>query len=424
MSTRATRAVLGALVAVTGIAALAACGSSTSSSNASSANSSGSAPSSASVPSASTGGTSSTAPVTIAVVAYKVPGIDLLTAMTAGANAAAQQIDGAGGIGGRRVVVTSCNSMFQPATATICAHKALAAHAIAMVGCENTWGTSGLLVLAAAKVPSLNCPTPETADVSNPWSFGLVPSDGEDQGFASYVCERSDIKKLGFLAVDVPSETSTFAGVEKVLGACGKRATAVFYPETATDVTPYVDKVVQAKPDFVQCDCFASQIVQIAQVLAGDGIPPSKFVVSASDLTPSTLAQSGTILNGIYSLSQFIPYQETTDPQVAAYLKAMNGSSHTQDADAEWGYMYVMAIDTAARQIGASAFNSVTLGHFLSTQTNVPLALSRSIVNPGPSFAPQEKQPFVRIYQWKNGTFTVVPAGPKKDGWVQGWLYP
>jgi ABC-type branched-subunit amino acid transport system substrate-binding protein len=344
--------------------------------------------------------------------------------MTAGANAAANTINAAGGVGGRKIVITSCNSMFQPSTATICAHEAVAAHAIAMVGCENAWGNSGLVVLSAAKVPSLNCPTPGTADVTNPWSFGLVPSDGEDQGFASYECSRPDIHKVGFLAVNVPSEISTFAGYLKVLKACGKTATPVFYPETATDVTPYVQKIVAAKPDFVHCDCFPSQIVQIVQVLEGSGIPASKFVTSSSALTPSALSESAKVLNGVFTMAQFTPYQDTSDPQVAAYLKAMNGSVHTHDTDAEWGYMYVMVIDTAAKQIGASNFNSVTLAKFLSTQNNVPLALSRSVVNPGPSFAPQEKQPWIRIYQWMNGNYNVVPAGPSKDGWVEGWLYP
>jgi hypothetical protein len=314
--------------------------------------------------------------------------------------------------------------MFQPSTALICARKALAAGAIAMVGCENAWGNSGLVALSAAKVPSLNCPTPGTADVTNPYSFGLVPSDGEDQGFASYVCSRSDIHHVGFLAVNVPSEISTFAGYLKVLKACGKTATPVFYPETATDVTPYVQKIVALKPDFVHCDCFPSQTAQIVQVLEGSGIPADKFVTSNAALTPQAIAQSSKVLNGILIMAQFTPYQNTSDPQVAAYLKAMNGSSQTDDSNAEWGYMYVMAIATAGTAIGASNFNGVTLAKFLSTQNNVPLALSRSIVNPGPSFAPQEKQPWIRIYQWKNRTYNVVPAGPSKDGWVEGWLYP
>jgi hypothetical protein len=87
--------------------------------------------------------------------------------------------------------------------------------------------------------------------------------------------------------------------------------------------------------------------------------------------------------------------------------------------------MYVMAIDTAAKSIGASNLNSVTLAKFLTTQNGVPLALSRSIANPGPSFAPQEKQPWIQIYQYTgNNVFKVIPAGPSMDGWVKGWIYP
>jgi ABC-type sugar transport system substrate-binding protein len=85
-----------------------------------------------------TAAASAKGPITLALVTYKVPGLDLLTPMTAGAQAAAKQINAAGGIGGRNIVITPCNSMFQPTTATKCAHDAISSKAVAMCGATRT----------------------------------------------------------------------------------------------------------------------------------------------------------------------------------------------------------------------------------------------------------------------------------------------
>jgi hypothetical protein len=293
-----------------------------------------------------------------------------------------------------------------------------------MIGCDNTWPTSGLPVLSAAKIPSLGCLTPGSADVTDPWSFGLNPSDGEDQAVASYLCDRSDVKKYGYLGVGVPSSESTYAGIQKVLQACGKSTTAVYYPETATDVTPYVQKLASEKPNWVQCDCFSAQVPAIAAAFANDGIPASHMSTPASALTASILAQGGKSLDGILAIEQFIPWDNTSDPQLAAYLNAMKSTSvNPQDVNAEWGYSFVMTIYDAAEAIGFGSFDSATLAHFLETQNNFPISLSRAVVNPGPSTAPQEKEPYARMYQWTCSTFQVIPAGPAKDGWERGWLY-
>jgi ABC-type branched-subunit amino acid transport system substrate-binding protein len=371
----------------------------------------------------SASGAATKAPVTLAVVTYKVPGLDLLTPMTAGAQAAASQINAAGGIGGRKVVITSCNSLFQPATDTVCAHNALNANATAMIGCDGAWSSSGLQVLEAAKVPSINCLT-GTVDVTNPWSFGITPSGlGEDQALAGYICERSDVKTMAFIAANLTADLPLVAGVKKVLTGCGKTLAPFLYPATATDVAPYVQKAANAKPDFVLLNVFGTQVVSMVTAFKQNGIPASKIAAPDADLPYATISQAGSVLNGIYSIEQFTPWDNTSDPQVAAYFDAMKGSSvDPRDGNVEWGYSDVMTIYDAAKHIGVDNFSSATLANFLQTQNNFPIPLSRVLVNPGPKIAPQEKQPWARIYQLQGGKFVLVPAGPSKDGWVEGWV--
>ncbi len=398
--------------------ALAACGSSSSTSSATSSASSSQA--TATSAAASTNKT----PVTLAMVAYKLPGIDLVTPMSAGADAAAAQINAAGGFGGRKLVITTCNSMLQPAAAVLCAHKVVGEHALAMFGCEDAWAVGALQVVTAAKIPSFNCPTSGLADSTSPWAFGLVPSNGEDQGVASYICTLPDVKTVSFIAVGVPSEVSTFAAVDKVFKACGKTAIPVYEPETTTDISPYVQKVIGAKPGFVMADVFAGQIETIVQQLEASGIPASKVATSISILPQATLNTVGKSLDGINTEWQFTPYTQTSDPTVSAYISGMKAlGADPQNENSEWGYSNVMAIYTAAKRIGFANFNSNTLAAFMRTANNVPIPVSRDIVNPGPSGGPSVKQPYVLIAQWTGSTFKVVPTGPNDDGWVRAWLY-
>jgi hypothetical protein len=125
---------------------------------------------------------------------------------------------------------------------------------------------------------------------------------------------------------------------------------------------------------------------------------------------------------GAYSLNQFTSWDQKTDPEVAAYLKAMEGSStDPRNATAIWGYAAVMWFYTAARQIGFERFDAASLAQFMSTKNDVHIPLSRSVVNPGPATGPQQKQPYVQIAQWKDGKMTVVAAGDEGDGWVLGY---
>jgi branched-chain amino acid transport system substrate-binding protein len=366
----------------------------------------------------------SKSPVTFALISYKIPGSDSLTELSAGANAAANQINATGGFGGRRVVIATCNSMLQPAAATVCAHKTLAEHPVAMFGCELSWSAAGLAVYAAAGIPSVNCPD-TTADFNNPWTFGLNSSAvGQQRGAARYVCTRSDVHKVVALFPNVPQIVISQQLAYQTLQGCGKQtATPVFYPLTAVDVSPYVTRVAQAKPDFVLLTGIGAQIVLLFKALQQAGIPPSHVIAPDIEFVYSTiLKQAGSAMNGAYAENQFDTWGDTTNPDVAAYLTAFKGSSvDPRDPTVAWGYSDVMWFYTAAKAIGFDKFNSASLTTFMRTQTNVHIPLSRSLINPGPKGFPQERQPYIQISQWKNGRMVVVPTGPNKDGWVYGY---
>jgi ABC-type branched-subunit amino acid transport system substrate-binding protein len=221
----------------------------------------------------------------------------------------------------------------------------------------------------------------------------------------------------------VAGQAANYTAITKVVHGCGKTATVVYVPPTATDLSPFVLKAANMKPDFVVTNVAGTQAVQAVQEFSQDGIPPSKISVPDSDFTAPVLTGAGKVLDGVVTIFQFDPWDLSSDPEVAAYLSAMKGSSvDPRNGNVEWGYSDVMALYNAAKQIGFNSFTSATLANYLGHQANVPLPLSRELVNPGPTVAPQEKQPYARLYQWNGSSFVLVPAGSAKDGWVQGWV--
>ncbi len=411
--------IFGACLALLCALALAACGSSSttsaSSSTTSASTGSASTATSAAVPSASK------TPIAFALISYRIPGSDSLTELTAGADAAANQINAAGGFGGRKVVIDVCNSMLNPAAATDCAHQMLADHPIAEFGCELTWYATGLPIYAAAGIPSINCPD-SPPDFNNPMAFGLNPSAiGQQVGAARWVCTMPNVHKVLSLFPNIPQIQGSLQLSYKVLQACGKTTeTPVLYPLTAVDVSPYVTKVAREKPDFILFSGIGAQVAIMFKALAQNGIPADHVAAPDVDFVYSTvLKPAGSAMNGAYAENQFDTWGDTANPDVAQYLAAFKGSSVARDPTIAWGYSDVMFLYAAAKSIGFDKFNSASLVNFLHTANNFHVPLSLNYVNPGPPGYPQEKQPYIQLSQWKNGTMSVVPTG--QNGWVYGY---
>src|SRR5262249_13567719 len=154
-----------------------------------------------------------------------------------------------------------------------------------------------------------------------------------------------------------------------IIKACGKTFSPVFYGLTP-DVTPFVNQVMQSKPDLVLMDSISAQVVQFAKAFQQNGLPASKLLSPDTDFAYSTILKTaGSSMDGAYSLGSFKGWGLTNDPEVAAYLKAMKASSSVdpRSGTVEWGYSMVMFLAAAAKQIGYSKFNSASLAKFMNT---------------------------------------------------------
>jgi ABC-type branched-subunit amino acid transport system substrate-binding protein len=365
-------------------------------------------------------------PVRFAVISINVPGVPLLPDYEAGARAAAAQLNASGGFGGRQVIIDSCNSSSQAAAATACAHTTLENHPIAEFGCDTVWGNAGLPIYADAKTPSFNCMN-TSADFNNPWNFGINPAGlGESRASARFACSRANVKSWLGLWPDLPAFHSDQNLAAQIVQGCGKQVlTPIFYPLTAVDVTPYVNKVVQANPDLVTFFGVGAGPVLFFKGFQQNNFPASRIIAPSSIfIAGTTIAQAGSAVNGAYSLNELQSWSNTKNPDVVRYLAAFKGSStDPRNATVQNGYMFVNWFYNVAKAVGFDKFNSATLAAFMNAKKNnrVHIPLSRTLLVPGPKKFPQQHQPYVLITQVQNAKLNVVPTGAKKDGWVYGY---
>lgn len=364
-------------------------------------------------------------PIRFSLISIKIPGVHLLDYHQAGAEAAAKKINAAGGIGGREVIIETCNSMMQPAVATNCARQTLAKKPTAQLGCETTWSATGLKLYARAEVPSFNCVnTPD--DFSNEWSFGLSASAfGGFRGMARYACQQPDVKKVVLFTQDIPQQRREAPGaVEPILEACGKSVSFVYYPLTGADLAPFIAKAAKEDPDFVITLAGAPMMVQMYRGFADAGIPAERISAPDSGTDYKTvLSRADGAMDGAVISTQFVSWGQPEDPEVKEFLQAMKDSGTEIDArnsSAVWGYQSVMWFNEVAKRVGPDKFDAKTLAEFMRTETDVDMVLSRKLLNPGPEGYPQVKQPYVQIVRW-DGRKMVPVKENTEDGWVKAY---
>jgi len=372
-------------------------------------------------------------PVHIGLIAIQLPAIDLGRLFNIGGDAAAYYINHHGGFGGRKVVLDKCNSQINPAVDLSCAHRILAKHPLAEYGCDVVTSASGALTLLGSHgVPVFSC-TNTKEDFTYRWSFGLHPgATGEQAGWAKFVCTMKNVHKTVLFGQDQPEQRKdSTAAIQPVIEGCGKTFDAVYSPVTPTDYTPYVQQALSKNPDFVFLSQSAAQTAAIAKLFQQNGFRADRLIVLDSSASyQTTLKLAGSAMDGTYQCSGWKPWDHTSDPEIKTFVKSVKAvsSEDTRNNAIEYGYGHLMAIWTGAKAVGFAkvtpangSVNGAKLATFFRTRTNVHLPITHSLINPGPKSAPAVKQPYCQIQQWKGGKWHIVPTGPKKDGWVNGF---
>ena len=330
------------------------------------------------------------------------------------ARAAVKAINAAGGINGRHLKLTICDSKNDPNRAQKCARDAVAGKAVAAVASANPWGDTFLPILEEADLPYLaNLPV-SAAEYSNPISFPIVGGGASMvPGMAAQLVDAGS-KKIHLAYID-----STAGKTAEILAGFALTPRG----ESLAGSTPVPPNVVDPTPQVAAATSDADGVIlaqspqQVPKWLRASelaGVEAKQSVVAWS-LLPADIEELGKAAEGAYVVSLFPPVT-SKKPGIKRFIKEMNAIDKSASKDdlslGVWVGMHAFAqvaegLDEVTRETVLEAWNGLTS---LDVYGLLPPGLNLTEEYPMPGLN-RLFNPYVVFNRVKNGA--LVASGAK-----------
>jgi ABC-type branched-subunit amino acid transport system substrate-binding protein len=224
-----------------------------------------------------------------------------------GANAAAKEVNDAGGIKGHPIQIVVCNDQFDPNIAANCARQAVTDKVAAVISGYTAFGTTILPILQQAGIPWIADNPSSDAEVKSAIVFSLDPGveiqyAGEQAGFRSAGCTKLAILYDGGNAT---AQEGAQLAKESWISLGGKVVYQTAVAETQADFTPNVTALVAAG---AQCATMAIPVASIQAVISAvlaSSNPNLLFGVTGG--TPEMISSFGGEIKNFFQASVFYP---------------------------------------------------------------------------------------------------------------------
>ncbi|MEY2436452.1 MAG: hypothetical protein QOF97_1288 [Acidimicrobiaceae bacterium] len=355
-----------------------------------------------SAPAATTTTVALTGPPVKVMVISERSGPTAVNFMGDGAVAAAKEINASGGIGGRPIDVTLCDTAGDPNTAAGCARQAADGDFVALVGMWTNFEDSVLPVTDAAGLPNIgNYP------LSGPGftSRNAFPLDGGSPFLAIGMIramQRAGVKKTSFVVPDVAGAGAAAIGILGTVVGNDALGSVVRVPIPTPDLTSYVATATDGGDGVVGGLTF-DDTVRFARTFKESGSTDRLGLLSANPEKLAT-AVGGTGEGAV--LASFYKPIAVDDAPVQKFVAAMTTAGLEATSEAELGYSSVYLLAQAAK--GLATIDRAGLLVALNATTSFDIGLFAPI-----DFTkPEQVIPGLRIFN------TRLLAGQIKGGKV------
>jgi branched-chain amino acid transport system substrate-binding protein len=219
------------------------------------------------------------------------PGYDAIP----GAQAGIADVNAAGGVKGRPLKLTVCDTHGDPNQASACAQKALSTSSVvATAGNDDYTGGGPITGVLNGKMAAVGHKPYTAADFTAPSSFPVdCGGVGIVGGEAEWLATQGS-KHLVALVYDSAGGQQIIKFLNGELSALFPKTTltAVTIPATATDMTPYAAQAISKKPDGVMLALPQGSTVAAIGQLRAQGYT-AKIQTASTVMTPSAIKQIG-----------------------------------------------------------------------------------------------------------------------------------
>jgi branched-chain amino acid transport system substrate-binding protein len=323
---------------------------------------------------------------------------------SAGALAAAEAINDAGGVGGRDIEIIECNDQLDPNQAAACIQKAVDEGVVGLVGVLNLFTAQLWPTLEQAELPFVGLDGNSSDQVENALSYPLTSGvegvyleagrAAVEEGGADVVLVAPDIPQAEFVAEYVEQ------GAER---AGGEVTETVPIDLGAPDMSSPAAQVVGADPDGVVCICNPGDGPKILKAVRQQGYN-GIFAGSYSQFLPSDIEELGPLADNLYMVANIRPPE---DPQAKQWTSEMEKYQPEAKQDAVSAHTWVAVHVIADLLKGEESPASSTLIDALDSAENLDtrgLTGPLTFTEPGPlAGAPRIPSTDVVVYGTDNG---------------------
>lgn len=335
-----------------------------------------------------------------------------------GVLAAEQYVQDHGGVNGQHLRIVACNTIGTPESSQACAYTVLAQHPVAVIGGVDLGAASSLTPLTDAGVPYVGATPVATAALTSHDAFMLSGGPAtEVLGEVAYAVDSLHATRMSGVYTDVPGLLSQAALLLTTI--VHKKGVASFpivpIAADAPDVVPSLTAANRGDPPAILAVLPAETCTRVARA-AGQLHLQKRMLYPSLCAEQAVLDAAGSAIEGSMVAEGYVPFTETTDPDVAIYLAAL----HTYAPDlkpsllSQAGFSVTMNLTTLLARLpaqpGASALMSA-----LSATHDEPSFMGHPYTCDGAQVSQLRAlcSSFVRLSRIENGT--LVPVGDWVD---------
>lgn len=240
-----------------------------------------------------------------------------------GAKIAAKEINGAGGVLGKKLQLVIGDNKSNPTDAATIAEKLITSDNVPVL--MGAWGSS-LTLAVMPKLQQYEVPmVVETSSSSkitrqgNPWVFRISPPSWVEANLMETMLPKLDIHKVDFLAINNDWGRGTIDDFTKMFKKHDiKVGQTEIMGEDQQDMTPLLSKIKSSDADTVIVTTAVEQLTLILKQAATLGMHKTIITTGGSQNPDQLVEQAGAAANGSMHLVFFAPWepQKTDHPKM------------------------------------------------------------------------------------------------------------